>query len=99
MAAGLGVSITRSFATGNVICSAFCGGLVGDGDGQFSQVYASGHILGDSSATEGGLFGQLRNSAATTLDQSFSVGLVGGGASTLGGLIGAINGGPSVTHS
>ncbi len=99
VAAGLGVSITRSFATGNVVCSAFCGGLVGDGDGQFSQVYASGQILGDSSATKGGLFGRLRNSSATTLDQSFSVGLVGGGTLQFGGLIGVTSGNPGVTFS
>jgi hypothetical protein len=98
-AAGAGVSVTRSFATGTVVCSDFCGGLVGDANGAFSFLYASGTVLGDSGATTGGLFGRLTNPVATTVTQSFAVGLLGGGASTFGGLVADTSGSPTVTKS
>ncbi len=77
--------IKSSYATGDVSGQAYCGGLVGDGDGTIVNSYASGNItgLGDYSWTIGGLMG----GSGARIDESFATGRVMG-ADYIGGLVG-----------
>ncbi|MGH6789850.1 MAG: ZmpA/ZmpB/ZmpC family metallo-endopeptidase-related protein [Pseudolabrys sp.] len=99
-ATGTNTTISKSFSTATVFCptNSTCGGLVGYASaGNFSFVYASGEVVSGTGTVEGGLIGTLDGANSATLNQVYAIGLVGGSASTLGGLIGVSNGSPS-TH-
>ncbi len=87
--AGAGSNITKSYATGRVVNSAFTenytGGLVGTG-GTIDSCYATGAVIGNG-AFLGGLMGQNGG----TVTSSFAKGSVSGSilaSSSVGGLVG-----------
>jgi hypothetical protein len=92
-------SVVRAFATGRVTGSTNTqtGGLIGTlgVGGYLLAAYATGPVSGGGSATVGGLVGLADTG---TIEQSFSVGPVTGGA-THGGLVGAVMNTPTVSSS
>jgi hypothetical protein len=89
--------ISRSYAAGNVVGSSNSGGLVGylNTTTTITDSYATGNVTGDFA---GGLVGYV-NGAGGIVSKCFSVGVVSGGATEKGGLIGHYNAGLTVTNS
>jgi len=89
-------TISQSFATGTVSASAtgtLEGGLVGDSGSALnvSNCYATGSVTGKDGARLGGLIGRESfRSTTSTLQASYSTGLVTGGAN--GGIVGGFIG-------
>ncbi len=93
------LTVTASYATGNVVGYEYVGGLIGDSDGvlNIDNSYATGEATGNDSV--GGLVGWTDTVTADHSYASGAVTAVGTGNVSAGGLFGLIEGTSSVSNS